>query len=140
MISNCFFAPLILHERFRTQDIFGIGLAIFGAVTVVYASQSSSARFDPDALIYALARIPFLIWAGLNIVAIVFLSIISRRRGRFERAGWVSGDRLALIDVGLCALFGEWLSTCLIGQSNERLYIRRVHGVINQSRKLTIEH
>lgn len=107
LISNCFFAPLILHERFRTQDLFGIALAILGAVTVVYASQSSSVRFDPDALIYALTRIPFLVWAALNIAAIVFLSILSRHRGRFERAGWVSGDRWALVDVGLCALFGE---------------------------------
>ncbi|KDN38179.1 hypothetical protein RSAG8_09682, partial [Rhizoctonia solani AG-8 WAC10335] len=61
LIANCFFAPLILHERFRTQDLLGIGLSILGAMTVVYASQSSSARLDPDALIYGITRIPFII-------------------------------------------------------------------------------
>ncbi|QRV73071.1 Magnesium transporter NIPA [Ceratobasidium sp. AG-Ba] len=106
LISNCFFAPLILHERFRTQDLLGIALSIFGAVTVVYASQSSSPRLDPDTLIRYLTRIPFLVWATLNIVAIILLSGISSQRTKLERAGWVHGDRWALVDVGLCALFG----------------------------------
>ncbi|KAG8766496.1 hypothetical protein FRC12_006852 [Ceratobasidium sp. 428] len=106
LISNCFFAPLILHERFRSQDLLGIALAICGAVTVVYASQSSSPRLDPDALIYYLTRVPFLIWAALNIAAIILLSVMSAQRTKLERAGWVRGDRWALVDVGLCALFG----------------------------------
>ncbi|CAE6477295.1 unnamed protein product [Rhizoctonia solani] len=106
LISNCFFAPLILHERFRKQDLLGIGLSIFGAVTVVYASQSSSARLDPDALIYAITRIPFLIWAAINLVAIIVLSGLSSQRTKLENSGWTQGDRWALVDVGLCALFG----------------------------------
>ncbi|KAG9127841.1 hypothetical protein FRC07_008484 [Ceratobasidium sp. 392] len=106
LIANCFFAPLILHERFRTQDLLGIALAIFGAITVVYASQSSSPRIDPDALIYYLTRVPFLIWAALNVVAIISLSVMSAQRDKLERRGWVRGDRWALVDVGLCALFG----------------------------------
>lgn len=104
----------MLHERFRTQDLLGIALAILGAVTVVYASQSSSARLDPDALIYALTRIPFLVWAALNLAAIVLLSGMSRHRIKVERAGWVSGDRWALVDVGLCALFGKCNGTGLV--------------------------
>ncbi|CAE6447916.1 unnamed protein product [Rhizoctonia solani] len=106
LISNCFFAPLILHERFRKQDLLGIGLSILGAVTVVYASQSSSARLDPDALIYAITRIPFIIWATFNVAAIVLLSGLSSQRAKLESSGWMQGDRWALVDVGLCALFG----------------------------------
>ncbi|KAG9074217.1 hypothetical protein FS749_014254, partial [Ceratobasidium sp. UAMH 11750] len=106
LISNCFFAPLILHERFRTQDLLGIALSICGAVTVVYASQSSSPRLDPKALIYYLTRVPFLIWAALNVAAIILLSGMSSQRNKLERRGWVRGDRWALVDVGLCALFG----------------------------------
>ncbi|CAE6478719.1 unnamed protein product [Rhizoctonia solani] len=106
LIANCFFAPLILHERFRKQDLLGIGLSILGAMTVVYASQSSSARLDPDALIYAITRIPFVIWAIINVVAIILLSGLSSQRTKLENSGWMQGDRWALVDVGLCALFG----------------------------------
>jgi drug/metabolite transporter (DMT)-like permease len=111
LISNCFFAPLILHERFRTQDLLGMGLSILGAVTVVYASESSSARLDPDALIHALTRVPFIIWAAVNIAAIVFLSGISSQRAKLEDSGWMRGDRWVLVDVGLCALFGKFNTT-----------------------------
>ncbi|CAE7057136.1 unnamed protein product [Rhizoctonia solani] len=107
LISNCLFAPLILHERFRKQDLLGIGLSILGAVTVVYASQSSSARLDPDALIYAFTRIPFIVWAAINVAAIVLLSGLSSQRTKLENSGWMWGDRWALVDVGLCALFGK---------------------------------
>ncbi|CAE6360296.1 unnamed protein product [Rhizoctonia solani] len=106
LISNCFFAPLILHERFRKQDLLGIALSIFGAVTVVYASQSSSARLDPDALVYAITRIPFLIWAAVNVAAIIALAGLSSQRAKLESSEWMQGDRWALVDVGLCALFG----------------------------------
>ncbi|KAG8743964.1 hypothetical protein FRC10_011038 [Ceratobasidium sp. 414] len=106
LISNCFFAPLILHERFRTQDLLGIALSICGAVTVVFASQSSSPRLDPDALIHDLTQVPFLVWAALNVAAIILLSGMSSQRNKLERIGWVKGDRWALVDVGLCALFG----------------------------------
>ncbi|ELU45456.1 EamA domain-containing protein [Rhizoctonia solani AG-1 IA] len=107
LISNCFFAPLILHERFRKQDLLGIALSIFGAVTVVYASQSSSARLDPDALVYAITRIPFLIWAAVNVAAIIALAGLSSQRAKLESSEWMQGDRWALVDVGLCALFGK---------------------------------
>ncbi|CAE6505059.1 unnamed protein product [Rhizoctonia solani] len=106
LISNCFFAPLILHERFRKQDILGMGLSIVGAITVVYASESSSARLDPDGLIYAITRIPFIIWAAINVGAIMVLSGLSSQRTKLENSGWMQGDRWALVDVGLCALFG----------------------------------
>ncbi|CEL63753.1 NIPA-like protein 2 OS=Homo sapiens GN=NIPAL2 PE=2 SV=1 [Rhizoctonia solani AG-1 IB] len=106
LISNCLFAPLILHERFRKQDLLGIALSILGAMTVVYASQSSSARLDPDALVYAITRIPFLIWAAINVAAIIALAGLSSQRTKLENSGWMQGDRWALVDVGLCALFG----------------------------------
>ncbi|KAJ1309116.1 hypothetical protein OPQ81_004792 [Rhizoctonia solani] len=106
LIANCFFAPLILHERFRKQDLLGIALSIIGAITVVYASQSSSARLDPDALIYAITRIPFIVWAAANMAAIMVLSGLSSQRAKLENSGWMRDDRWALVDVGLCALFG----------------------------------
>ncbi|KAB5596252.1 NIPA-like protein 2 [Ceratobasidium theobromae] len=106
LIANCLFAPLMLHERFRTQDLWGMGLCILGAFTVVYSSHSSSARLDPDTLIHALTRIPFIVWAAVNVAGMIFLSGLSSQRTMLENSGWMQGDRWALVDVGLCALFG----------------------------------
>ena len=44
LIANCVFAPLILRERFHAKELIGMGLAILGAVTVVYSSNPSNPR------------------------------------------------------------------------------------------------
>jgi drug/metabolite transporter (DMT)-like permease len=44
LIANCIFAPLILKERFKLKDLVGVGLAILGAVTVVWSSSDSNPR------------------------------------------------------------------------------------------------
>jgi len=44
LIANCIFAPLILRERFHAKELIGMGLAIVGAVTVVYSSNASNPR------------------------------------------------------------------------------------------------
>ncbi|KAG8939108.1 hypothetical protein FRC00_014188, partial [Tulasnella sp. 408] len=44
LVANCFFAPLMLKERFRKRDLLGIAVAIVGAITVVIASKSSDVR------------------------------------------------------------------------------------------------
>lgn len=46
LIANCIFAPLILGERFYKRELFGMGLAILGAVTVVWASNDSNPRVN----------------------------------------------------------------------------------------------
>ncbi|KAF9263558.1 DUF803-domain-containing protein [Marasmius fiardii PR-910] len=97
LIANCFFAPLILGERFRKRDLLGILIAIIGAVTVVLASNSSSERLDPDDLVKAISQIPFIVYFCIYTVGITVLSALSE--------GSV-GQRYVLVDVGLCALFG----------------------------------
>lgn len=44
LVANCIFAPLILRERFKLRELAAMGLAILGAVTVVYASNDSNPR------------------------------------------------------------------------------------------------
>ena len=50
LIANCVFAPLILGETFYAKELIGVALAILGAVTVVWSSNSSSprVRYFPD--------------------------------------------------------------------------------------------
>ncbi|KAG8965939.1 hypothetical protein FRC03_012775 [Tulasnella sp. 419] len=97
LIANCFFAPLMLKEEFRRRDLWGIFIAIVGAVTVVIASKSSDVRLDPKALLHALTRIPFLVYLSVSVASACFLAFLSQTP---------TGQRYVFIDVGLCALFG----------------------------------
>ncbi|KAG7445855.1 DUF803-domain-containing protein [Guyanagaster necrorhizus] len=97
LIANCFFAPLLLRERFRKRDILGVLLAMIGAVTVVLASSSAETRLDPDGLVKAISQTPFIVYSCIYVAGSIILSILSE--GSLGRR-WVT------VDVGLCALFG----------------------------------
>jgi len=97
LIANCFFSPLMLKEKFRKRDLFGIALAILGAVTVVLSANPSDIRFDLDGLLHALAQRAFIILASLYAVGAVILVALSSRE---------IGQTYVFVDVGICALFG----------------------------------
>lgn len=102
-----------------------MGLAILGAVTVVYASSDTNPRvgpalqaqtssmsmtslprstlkiqLDPSELVIAITQLPFLIYTGINLLLLLMLMYLSRS------AAW--GGRFAAVDVGICAIFGGY--------------------------------
>lgn len=100
LIANCFFAPLILKERFRVHDLAGILCAMIGAITVVLSTPSSDEGLPPltpDALIAAISQRSFVIFTIIYLVGAVVLAGLSE--GSF-------GRRIVVVDVGLCAIFG----------------------------------
>jgi hypothetical protein len=97
LIANCFFAPLMLGEQFRKLDLFGVLVAIIGAVTVVLATNASDVRFNPDQLIHAICQRGFITYSVVYVIGALILSGLSQ--GQYGRK-WV------FVDVGLCALFG----------------------------------
>ncbi|KAI0347448.1 DUF803-domain-containing protein [Trametopsis cervina] len=97
LIANCFFAPLMLKERFHKRDIFGILVAIVGAVTVVLSANSSDTQLDPETLLRAISQRVFIVFSLVYIVAALVLSSLSEGR---------IGQRYVFVDVGLCAIFG----------------------------------
>lgn len=99
LVANCFFAPLMLHERFRKRDFFGIILAIVGSVTVVLSSKPIDVRLDKDGLIEAICQAIFIGYTIVTVVAIVFLTLLSRGN---------AGRDYIFVDVGICALFGGY--------------------------------
>ncbi|WVQ77493.1 hypothetical protein IAR50_007179 [Cryptococcus sp. DSM 104548] len=99
LIANCVFAPLILKERFYKRELFGMALAIIGAVTVVWSSSNTNPRLDPDQLLQALTRTPFLIYTSLNILLLLPLLFLSTLP---------IASRVLPIDVAICALFGGY--------------------------------
>ncbi|KIK08385.1 hypothetical protein K443DRAFT_85157 [Laccaria amethystina LaAM-08-1] len=97
LMANCFFAPIMLGERFRMRDLLGVFIAIVGAVTVVLASNASDTRLDPEALLHALSQLPFIVFTSVYVASAIVLATLSEG---------VIGRTWVVVDVGLCALFG----------------------------------
>jgi len=97
LIANCLFAPLLLHERLRTRDLFGVVLAMIGAITVVLSANPSDARLSPGKLLEAASQTAFLIFSAIYVASASVLMGLSEAS---------IGRRWVLVDVGLCALFG----------------------------------
>lgn len=100
LIANCFFAPLILNERFRMHDLAGILCAMIGAITVVLSTPSSDEGpppLTPDALIAAISQRSFVVFTIIYLVGAMVLAGLSE-------SGF--GRRIVVVDVGLCAIFG----------------------------------
>ena len=98
LISNCLIAPLILKERFRQRDLWGVLVAIAGAVTIVFSAKQEETKMGPDDVWDAINRWEFLLYLGLTAGAIIALMIASPKYG----------DRTLLIDLGLVGLFGGY--------------------------------
>jgi magnesium transporter len=82
------------------RDLFGIIIAIVGAVTVVLASNASDVRLDPDALVQAICQTTFIVFSCIYVGGAIILAILSHTS---------IGRRWVFVDVGLCAIFG-WQS------------------------------
>ena len=98
LISNCLIAPLILKERFRQRDLWGVLVAVAGAVTIVLSAKQEETKMGPNDLWDAINRWEFLLYLGLTAGAIIALMIASPKYG----------DRTLLIDLGLVGLFGGY--------------------------------
>lgn len=98
LVSNCLIAPLLLHERFRWRDAFGVIVAVGGCVTVVLSASDSNPKLDPDSIWHLITRWEFETYLGITVSLIVVLMFASTK----------FGDRTILIDLGLVGLFGGY--------------------------------
>ncbi|KAI4113852.1 MAG: hypothetical protein LQ345_005255 [Seirophora villosa] len=98
LVSNCIIAPCLLKERFRQRDLWGVLVAIAGAVTIVLSAKVSETKMGPDDIWSAITRWEFELYLAITAaLAIVLL--------------WASGEyggRSILIDLGLVGLFGGY--------------------------------
>lgn len=102
LISNCVIAPIMLKERFRLRDFWGVVVAVAGAVTVVLSAQSQERKLGPHEILDAITTLEFKIYLLVTIVLIVGLMWASPRYG----------NKTILVDLGLVGLFG-WSSQSL---------------------------
>lgn len=97
LVSNCIIAPVLLKERFRQRDFWGVMVAAGGAVTVVLSAKTAETKMGPHDVWKAITRWEFETYLGITaglMIALIWAS------GRY-------GDRTILIDLGLVALFGK---------------------------------
>lgn len=98
LISNCLIAPLMLKERFRQRDFWGVLIAIGGAVTVVLSAKTSEKKLNPDTLWTDIKRWEFLVYVLITVVFIIVLMFASPKYGH----------RTIMVDLGLVGLFGGY--------------------------------
>jgi magnesium transporter len=99
LISNCLIAPLMLKERFRQRDFWGVVIAIGGAVTVVLSAKQGETKIGPGELWKNyIQRWEFLAYVIITVVSIAALMALSPRYG----------TRTILVDLGLVGLFGGY--------------------------------
>ena len=101
LISNCIIAPVLLKERFRQRDFWGVLIAIAGAVTIVLSAKNSETKMGPRDVWAAITRWEFETYLGITATLIILLMWAS---GRY-------GERTILIDLGLVGLFGSYQDT-----------------------------
>ena len=98
LVSNCVIAPLMLKERFRQRDFWGVLIAIGGAVTVVLSAKTQEKQLGPEGLWADIKRWEFLVYVLITAVFIVALMFASPRYGQ----------RSIMVDLGLVGLFGGY--------------------------------
>ncbi|KAL8771440.1 MAG: hypothetical protein Q9209_003108 [Squamulea sp. 1 TL-2023] len=98
LVSNCIIAPWLLKERFRQKDLWGVLVAIAGAVVVVLSAKNSETKMGPHHIWLAITRWEFELYLGITALLIIILIWAS---GKY-------GQRSILIDLGLVGLFGGY--------------------------------
>ncbi|OJJ48923.1 hypothetical protein ASPZODRAFT_61396 [Penicilliopsis zonata CBS 506.65] len=108
LISNCVIAPIMLKEKFRKRDFWGVLVSIAGAVVVVLSAKSSEEKIGPHEIWTMITRWEFELYVGLTAALICGLMWTSAKYG----------PRSILIDVGLVALFGGYTALSTKGISS----------------------
>lgn len=98
LISNCVIAPIMLKEKFRIRDFWGVLVAVGGAVTVVLSAKQEEKRLGPHEVLDAITRLGFEIYM---LVTAVLIGTLIWASPRF-------GDKTIFIDLGLVGLFGGY--------------------------------
>jgi magnesium transporter len=96
LISNCVIAPIMLKERFRLRDFWGVVVAVAGAVVVVLSAKQQEKKLGPHEIWGAITTTEFEVYMAVTVCLIGVLVWASPRYG----------NRTILIDLGLVGLFG----------------------------------
>ena len=125
LVSNCIIAPMLLKERFRQRDFWGVAIAIGGAVTIVLSAKNSETKMGPDDVWEAITRWEFETYLGITAALMVILMWAS---GRY-------GEKTILIDLGLVGLFGT--NSRISCTHRTDISFRKLYRTLNQRCRLS---
>jgi hypothetical protein len=97
IISNCIIAPFFMKEAFRWRDVFGVIIAVGGAVTVVLSASENNPKLGPHQIWALISRWEFETYLGITVIFIIVLMLASNKYGQNS----------IFIDLGLVGLFGK---------------------------------
>ena len=126
LVSNCIIAPVLLKERFRQRDFWGVAIAIAGAVTIVLSAKNSETKMGPDDIWAAITRWEFETYLGITAALTVILMW----------ASGIYGEKTILIDLGLVGLFG--MAFCNISTYCTDSCDRRLHCLVYERRRISL--
>ncbi|KAH8647081.1 magnesium transporter NIPA-domain-containing protein [Tricladium varicosporioides] len=98
LISNCVIAPIMLKERFRLRDFWGVVVAVAGAVVVVLSAKQQEKKLGPHEIWGAITTLEFEIYMAVTVGLIIALMYASPKYG----------NQTILVDLGLVGLFGGY--------------------------------
>ncbi|KHJ33487.1 putative duf803 domain membrane protein [Erysiphe necator] len=108
IISNCVIAPILLKEKFRLRDFWGVIVAIAGAITVVMSAKQEEQKLGPHEIIEAILRTEFKVYMVVTLFLIGILAWASPRYG----------GKTIFIDLGLVGLLGGYTALSTKGLSS----------------------
>ncbi|KAE9973787.1 hypothetical protein BLS_003429 [Venturia inaequalis] len=112
LISNCIIAPFFLKEKFRRRDLFGVLIAVGGAVTVVLSASDSNPKLGPDEIWHLITTWEFETYLGITIGVIIVLMWTSAKYG----------GKSIFVDLGLVGLFGGYTALSTKGVASMLSY------------------
>ncbi|KAG0652391.1 nipa 2 [Hyphodiscus hymeniophilus] len=112
LVSNCVIAPIMLKERFRMRDFWGVVVAVAGAVTVVLSAKQQEKKLGPHEIVGAITTLEFEVYMAVTITLIVVLIWASPRYG----------NKTILVDLGLVGLFGGYTALSTKGVASMLSY------------------
>jgi len=98
VVANAAIATAMLSEEFRTRDVAGTFLVIFGGAGLVYTSPRSEVKLDTRTLLAYIFSDIFFIYCGVLVLLFVAVLSVSRRYSA----------RFVVTDLTLCAILGSW--------------------------------
>lgn len=108
LISNCIIAPILLKEKFRLRDFWGVAVAIAGAVTVVISANQQEQTLGPHEIVEAITRIEFEIYV---VITVSILGVLIWASPKY-------GSKIILIDLGIGGLLGGYTALSTKGISS----------------------
>mmetsp|Transcript_27271 Transcript_27271/g.73451 ORF Transcript_27271/g.73451 Transcript_27271/m.73451 type:complete len:436 (+) Transcript_27271:86-1393(+) len=87
LVSNLFFARLLLGERVGVRTVVAVLLIIAGVVLIVLSADSSCSEEDIDSLLVRWRQLPFVVFAVLHIASLLLVNFGTWRAERKMKAG-----------------------------------------------------